>query len=167
MKNIIRFYIENKDIKCSINKKEYQNIVLTETPELYDNNITCISKDELSIPKTNISVGTAILAYDLKKFNYNIPLAITAYNYGITNVYKVLKETSNHTGLTIDELINDPSNTEFLKYRDIIDIGDPLYFEHVTQYIINQEDGITAFDHENNLIYKLNIDYQLETVKTR
>ena len=144
----------------NFNDNCYQSIVLTDDPSRYKNNIMCISRSEFLNPKTNISIGSIILAYSLKAFDYNIPLAITAYNFGVGNVNKVLNATSYGTGKSIDELIHDTSNLEFLKYRNIIKVGDPKYFEHVMQYVENYKDGITAFNKENETLYRINADYE-------
>ena len=128
----------------------------------YKNDVICINRMELNNPKTNISVGTIILTHSLKTFNYNIPLAITAYNLGIGSVNKILDKTSYKTGLSKEQLINDSSNQEFLKYRDIIEFGDSKYFEHVIQYVFDYKNGVTAFNKENNTLYILNIEYLKE-----
>ena len=150
----------------NFNDNTYQSIVLTDNPGKYNNNIMCISREDLNNPKTNISVGTIILTHSLRAFNYNIPLAMTAYNFGIGNVNKVLDVTAYHTGISKQQLINNPSNIDFLKYRNVITVGDPKYFEHVIQYINNYEEGVSAFNKENNTLYKLNIDYEEEKSNT-
>ncbi len=151
-----------------INAKNFNDnsnvkIVLTDNPELYDSTVLTISKDELNNPKTNISVGTIILNYNLKCFNYNIPIALTSYNCGTGTMNKILDETCKNTGYTKEELINDSTNLEFLNYRYIMTDGDQNYFENVIRYIPEYEDEeIKVFDN-NNEIHILNVAFESKT----
>ena len=147
----------------NFNDNSNVKIVLTDNPEEYDSSILTINKNELNNPKTNISVGTILLTYNLKNFNYNIPIALTSYNCGIGTMNKILDEASKNIGYTKKELIDDPTNLEFLNYRFIMQNGDPNYFENVIRYIPNyKEDDIKVFDN-NNEIHILNIAFNNKT----
>ena len=134
----------------NFNDNSNVKIVLTESPELYDSTILTISKDDLNNPKTNISVGTILLTYNLKNFNYNIPIALTSYNCGIGTMNKIIETTSLNTGISKEDLINDSTNLEFLNYRYIMTDGDQNYFENVMRYIPNL-DEIKVFDNNDDL----------------
>lgn len=85
---------------------------------------------------TNMKLACMMLQDLLRTYNYNVAEAVMAYNYGTTNVDKVLNYCSNDTGFTRGEL-NQIDNLEWLKYRDIIGGGDPNYLENVFKYIPN------------------------------
>lgn len=84
----------------------------------------------------NMQLGCMMLQDLLRTYNYNVAEAVMAYNYGTTNVDKVLNYCSNDTGFTRGEL-NQIDNLEWLKYRNIIGGGDPNYLENVFKYIPN------------------------------
>lgn len=65
----------------------------------------------------NIKVSSMILQNHLEYYNYNIPIAVQAYNYGDANMKKLG-----------DDWIND---------RKYIDSGDPKYFEHIFSFLPN------------------------------
>ena len=85
---------------------------------------------------TNMKLACMMLQDLLRTYNYNVAESVMAYNYGTTNVDKVLNYCSNDTGFTRGEL-NQMDNLEWLKYRDIIGGGDPNYLENVFKYIPN------------------------------
>lgn len=127
-----------------------EKIVLTENPENFQNQgITqFISKEELKNPKTNISIGCIILRYSFDQMNNNMTAAIQAYNFGVNNMNKVLDAAANDMGCTREDLLRDQSNTSFLNYRYIIDVGDPNYVENVLRFLQgpNEEISIRFID---------------------
>ena len=160
---IIKIY--NHEDNC------YTKLVLTNNSNNYNEDIICINPEELMNKNTNISFGSAILAYSLNYFNYNIPLAITAYNCGTGGVNNILKTTSYVTGIDVDTLINDPSNNEFLNYTYVIDLkyggsgGDIDYLKHVLRYVEDKKDALYATD-TNNITHALTVDFQKTNSKT-
>lgn len=142
----------------------YTKLVLTENSSNYDSDVICINRQELMNKNTNISFGCAIMAYNLKYYDYNIPLAITSYNCGIGGVNNILKLTANQTGTTVDSIIQDPSNSSFLDYTYAIDKnyggdgGDTNYLKHVLRYVENKDDALYAIDQDN--VYNLTVDFQ-------
>lgn len=154
---IIKIY--NHEDNC------YTKLVLTNNSNNYNEDIICINPEELMNKNTNISYGSAILAYSLNYFNYNIPLAITAYNCGTGGVNNILKTTSYVTGIDVDTLINDPSNNEFLNYTYVIDLkyggtgGDVDYLKHVLRYVEDKKDVLYATD-TNNITHTLTVNFQ-------
>ena len=142
----------------------YTKLVLTENNNNYGNDVVCINRQELMNKNTNISFGCAIMAYNLKYYNYNIPLAITSYNCGIGGVNNILKLTSSETGIPVDNIIQDPSNSSFLDYTYVIDLnyggagGDKNYLKHVLRYVEDKKDALYAIDQDN--VYNLTVDFQ-------
>lgn len=120
--------------------ERYQSIVLTDNPEMYEGkNITVITREDLQNKVTNISVACVILRHCLEKMDYNILASIQAYNLGWPNMNTVLKTTSENTGLSVDELLSDQTNTEFTNYTYIVNCGDSNYVSNVVRYLTDGE----------------------------
>ena len=135
----------NKDgiIKVyNFNDNRYDKFVLTDNPSKYSNQgITCISREDLNNPKTNISIGTAMLASHAKDLNYHIPSAIQSFNFGVDRTNRALALAGN-----TDEIKNDQTNLSFMNYTDQVNIildkdgnekrvGDSEYLKNVMRYI--------------------------------
>ena len=135
----------NKDgiIKVyNFNDNRYDKFVLTDNPSKYSNQgITCISREDLNNPKTNISIGTAMLASHAKDLNYHIPSAIQSFNFGVDRTNRALALAGN-----TDEIKNDQTNLNFMNYTDQVNIildkdgnekrvGDSEYLKNVMRYI--------------------------------
>ena len=120
--------------------ERYQSIVLTDNPEMYEGkNITVITREDLQNKVTNISVACVILRHCLEKMDYNILASIQAYNLGWPNMKSVLKTPSENTGLSVDELLSDQTNTEFTNYTYIVNCGDSNYVSNVVRYLTDGE----------------------------
>ncbi|MCH5167721.1 MAG: transglycosylase SLT domain-containing protein [Erysipelotrichales bacterium] len=126
-------------------KGDYETIVLTNNPENYQNRASTqlISEEDLMNPKTNISIACIILRYSFDRMDHNMMASIQAYNFGVNNMMKVLEETARQNNTTVEALLSDQNNTEFLNYRNIISVGDPKYVENVLRYLQNPEEGIS------------------------
>lgn len=105
-----------------------------ETDETDKINITQKSLEDL---ETNIQIGAMIWRNRIEENNYNIAIGTQGYNYGPGNMDKVFSSFSYDTGITKNDLRDDYSNIDWLKYRDAVSVGDPLYVEHVFSYIEN------------------------------
>lgn len=142
-----------------------EKIVLTNNPNKY-NGMTTVSEEELLNPKTNISVSTIILRYNLQRNNFNVPITIQEYNYGCGNMNKVLTVAANNSGTTKEDIINNPENLDFMDYRTIINggnkaHGDDEYIEHVLQYV--DGDVLIKMPEGNDIVY--NVEHQKALVK--
>ncbi len=121
-----------------------------------------VTEDNLQDLETNIQVGTMILQNCLKEKNYNIPLALQTYNFGPGNMSKVLHTCSDLEEISVESMIDDPTNDEWMNYRSFIGVGDPQYVEHVFSYLDqDQKLTITTDNHYINL----NIHNDLEKQK--
>ena len=101
-----------------------------------------VTKEALDDLETNIKIGTMILQNVLTQQNYNIPLAIQTYNFGPGNIQKVLNTCSSIEGIDTTSLLND--NYEWMNYREFLNIGDPLYVEHILSYIPSKTITVTT-----------------------
>ena len=75
---------------------------------------------------------------------------------------------ANNSGITKNDIINDPTNLDFMDYRTIINggnkrHGDDEYIEHVMQYV----DGPITIKRQNDKDIVLNINYTKEEIKTK
>lgn len=158
MQIVFKSWIDQKITEYDFVNNRYQSIVLTDEPEKWaGKNVTIITRDDLKNKVTNISVGCVIFRYCLEQLDYNIPLAIQAYNQGCGGVKMVLAETSKQTGIPYDDLLRDPTNVEFMNYTNTIDWGDPEYLNHVSMYIENSNDITVKVIDDNGEISEITI----------
>lgn len=94
-----------------------------------------IYEDSVRDISSNIQVACMILQSELVSANYNVAEAVTAYNYGRTNMDKVLRICSSNTGIPFGELRQLGNTSCWLGYRDCISGGDPTYLEDVFKYV--------------------------------
>ena len=145
-------------------------IVLTDNPENYNNVNQTISREELNNPKTNISVGTIMLAHTYKYSGNNLLVTIFTYNAGSGKRDRILQLTSERTGLSIDELLADKTSTAFKAYIDEVlpdDYGDHFYIENITKRIIDKKVDMFSFK-DGEVIKDSNVfhsSYEMEKVR--
>lgn len=125
-------------------KNEYEKIILTDHPQDFQNQgITqFISQEDLKNPKTNISIGCIILRYCFDQMEHNIIVAIQAYNFGVNNMNKVLDAAAADRGCTRSDILRNQTDTSYLNYRNIIDVGDPLYVENTLRFLQDPNEPI-------------------------
>ena len=134
-------FVNDKDVK----------LVLTDNPDEYDSDVVTISRDELLNPKTNISVGTVLLRETASYYDYNIPMSIQAYNFGIGNMDKVINQLAYVTNDTYDGVVSNRNEIDFMNYTNIINVGDFEYLFHVMRYVDSSEINISYLDENNNI----------------
>lgn len=131
----------------------YEKLVLTDKPLEYKQkygNIITITETDLQNPITNISVGTVLFRESANLMNKHIGSSIQCYNFGYGNMMKVLNETSLQTGVSIEDILKDQENLDFVNYTHIINVGDPNYLAHVMQYTNNLNEGFTLLEIDEN-----------------
>lgn len=136
---------------------KYEKLVLTDNPQEYERkygDIITITKDDLNNPKTNISVGTVLFRESARAMNNHIGASIQCYNFGYGNMMKVLNETASQTGVSVDAILEDQENIDFVNYTHIIDAGDPNYLSNVMQYTnsLEEEFILKEIDENGNII---------------
>ena len=94
-----------------------------------------VTAENLKDLDTNIKVGCMILRNCIEQNDYNIPLSLQTYNFGAGNMANALKECSEKEQIDEEKMIEDPTNTMWLNYREFLNTGDPQYVEHVFSYL--------------------------------
>lgn len=94
-----------------------------------------IKEENIKNLEQNIKAGVMILQESLRQVSYNLLQGVQNYNYGLGNLNVAFRQS----GLNADEL-NEQNNKEWMQYRDLIKGGDPLYIEHVFQYVPSDSD---------------------------
>ncbi len=89
-----------------------------------------IKEQNIKNLEENIKAGVMILQTSLNQVSYVVLQGVQCYNYGLGNLNVAFRAS----GLNKEEL-NEQTNKEWMQYRDMIKGGDPLYIEHVFQYI--------------------------------
>lgn len=94
-----------------------------------------ITNDMAKNLETNIQIGCMYFQNCLGYVNYNIPLAIQTYNFGIGNMRKVMDVYGAVAGKTRKEIAANPEDIGWLEYRTQIKVGDSLYLNHVLSWM--------------------------------
>ena len=94
-----------------------------------------IKEENIKNLEQNIKAGVMILQESLRQVSYILLQGVQNYNYGLGNLNVAFRQS----GLNADEL-NEQNNKESMQYRDLIKGGDPLYIEHVFQYVPSDSD---------------------------
>ncbi len=138
---------------------KHEKFVISDNPSKYDDDVKVYTLESMSDPYNNITIGSLIFRDALKKYDYNIPLAIQAYNFGYGNMSKVLDAYSEDSGKSKDSIIGDSDNIDFTKYTDvIIGQGDSEYLNNVMRYVNDDEVNIKRIDNNDviNISFKVN-----------
>ena len=109
-----------------------------------------VTRDDLSDVFTNIRYGCMIYQNCLGYMNGNALAAIQCYNMGYGNMSQILKSYSLESGKSTNEILNDITDNGWLSHRNIIDVGDRKYLEHVLSWIGSEVD-INIVDSKGNL----------------
>ena len=102
-----------------------------------DEKETITVTDELiSSLKGNIKVGCMVFSYCLGRMQGNVLAAIQCYNMGEGNMFRnVLDSYSYVCGKSCDEILSDPSDIGWLKFRNNVNQGDRHYLERILSYM--------------------------------
>ena len=63
---------------------------------------------------------------------------------------KVLNQTALATGVSVQDILNNQANLDFMEYTSIIEVGDANYLNHIVQYIEDLNHGI-YINHVNEI----------------
>ena len=123
-----------------------------------------VNNNMLKDLETNIQLGCMVFQNVLQYVNYNIPMAIQTYNYGIGNMNKVIDAYANMNGQTKQEVISNQNDVGWLEYRDIINCGDKNYLNHVLSWM-GEKVNISVMNKDSTSI-ELTISNNLQVNKT-
>lgn len=100
-----------------------------------ENETIVVDPQKLSNLDYNIKVGCMIFQTVMRYFDYNILASIQGYNMGVGSVKKILNKYSLEVNKSIDEILQNQEDSEWLKYRNMISAGDKKYIEHVLSWM--------------------------------
>ena len=122
-----------------------------------------ITEDNIKDLDTNIRIA-AMLLQNCIRFTYpNIAQAIQTYNFGVGNMCDVLDAYEENENVSKDDAMKKISDDNWLKYRDVVPVGDEKYLEHVLSYI--PTNTITILDSNGNpLKIKIQNDYNKQNI---
>ena len=122
-----------------------------------------VTSERIQNVEYNIKIGCMILQNSLEYMNYNTLAGLQCYNMGVGNMTNILKEYSLDCGKSVDEILNDHNDVEWLKYRDIVGAGDDLYVEHVLSWIGDQVNFKNA--KKDGTLIEINVNNNITTKK--
>lgn len=105
-----------------------------------------INDDCFFDPYQNIKISSMILQREIYNLNGHILAGIQGYNYGSDVVKNRIKKYAKDNGLSIENILCDQSNLDWLDYIKIYkngEFGDPNYIEHVLSHI--EEDNYSLY----------------------
>ena len=123
-----------------------------------------VTEDMVKNLNTNVQLGCMIFQNCLNYVDYNIPMAVQTYNYGIGNMKKVIDVYANMTGQTRKEVMSNQNDIGWTEYRDIINVGDTDYLNHVFSWM-GEENNISVIKKDNTIV-DLTISNNLQVNKT-
>ncbi len=107
-----------------------------------------ITEENIKDIDTNIRIGAMILRDCIRSSHHNIFIALQTYNFGYGNMNKVLRAYEEAESISKDQAMDNRTNNGWLKYRNVVDVGDDEYLEHVLSYMGTNE--ITIKDSNGN-----------------
>jgi len=110
-----------------------------------------VTKENIGVLDINIRVGCMYFANCLTYMNGNIPAAVQCYNFGYGNMEKVFKSYESESGKSKKEVLADVTDLGWLSHREVVEVGDPMYLEHVSQWLGNTK-NITVQTREDGPI---------------
>ena len=130
--------------------KQYETIIVNPT--------------DLSNLDYNVKLGCMIFQENLRNMNYNPLLALQSYNMGYGNMNRILANYCLDSKKTKEQVLNNINDTDWMGCRNLINVGDQKYVEHVLSYcgnnakIINikpdgTEIGININNKDNKKVY--------------
>ena len=98
-----------------------------------------VTAEDLGDIEKNIKYACMIMQNVKDYMDNNELLAIQCYNMGVGNMEKIFSACYECTGETEESIKNDPTNTTWLNYRNVVNAGDQYYLERILSYISNRK----------------------------
>lgn len=111
----------------------------------------------------NVRIGCMILQNTMEYMKYNTLAGIQCYNMGYGNMMKILNACAKDTGRSVDEILRDVNNTDWMDYRKIITVGDKEYVERVLAWM-GEDVNIKILKRDGSLII-INVGNQMDRKK--
>ena len=122
-----------------------------------------VTEDRIQDVSYNIRIGCMILQNTMEYMKYNTLAGIQCYNMGYGNMMKILNACSKDTGRSVDEILKDVNNTDWMNYRKIITVGEKEYVERVLAWM-GEEVNIKILKRDGSPV-SLNVGNQLDSKK--
>lgn len=122
-----------------------------------------VTNDKIKDINNNIKFGCMYLQNCMEYMDYNVMAAVQCYNMGFGNVMKILNTYAKDTNKSVKDVLKDQNDTGWLEYRNIIDVGDTEYIEHVFSWIGSDFNIENRKNNDSSI--QLNIVNQEETKK--
>ncbi len=113
---------------------------LNEATGNYEPRELAITDDKLVSVDGNIRIGCAILQYNLIESNYNLPVALQAYNMGPYALKTIISRYAYDHGVRPEDVLNNSADIGWINYRKGINgdiVGDYNYIENVNSWVDN------------------------------
>lgn len=122
-----------------------------------------VTKDKIQDLEYNIKIGCMILQNSFQYMKHNILASIQCYNMGYGNMMKILGRYASDNNKTIDQVLSNIDDINWLDYRKLVTQGDQEYIEHVLSWI-GEDIDIKNVKIDGELVH-LNINNNLESKK--
>lgn len=122
-----------------------------------------VTKERIEDVSYNIRIGCMILQNTMEYMHYNTLAGIQCYNMGYGNMMKILNTCSKETGRSVDEILKDVNNTDWMNYRKIITVGEKKYVERVLAWM-GEDVNIEILKRDGTPVL-INVGNQLDSKK--
>lgn len=122
-----------------------------------------VTKERIQDVSYNIRIGCMILQNTMEYMKYNTLAGIQCYNMGYGNMMKILNACSKDTGRSVDEILKDVNNTDWMNYRKIITVGEKEYVERVLSWM-GEDVNIKILKRDGSPV-SINVGNQLDSKK--
>ena len=122
-----------------------------------------VTEDKLQNLEYNIKIGCMILQNSFQYMKYNTLAAIQCYNMGYGNMMKILRACALDNNKTVDQILSDIKDNDWLDYRTLVTQGDQQYIEHVISWM-GEDVDIKNIKVDGTLVH-MNVNNNLETKK--
>lgn len=123
-----------------------------------------VNEKSLSNVDYSVKVGCMILQTVFKYMNYNTLAAVQCYNMGYGNMHKIFNAYSCDSGKSVDEILNDVTDTNWMNYRYIIKKGDQEYIENVFSWLGDDIKLQNKNENGKEICFNVNTFDQVKTI---
>lgn len=113
--------------------------------------------------ESNIKMGCMILQNAMEYMNHNILAGIQCYNMGSGNLDDILDAYSKYTGKSRKVILSDVTDTGWMEFRKIKNVGEQRYVEKVFSWM-GEDNTIKNVKRDGTLV-SINVGNQIESKK--